>query len=189
MSSSSCNLRMSAKSRREFLQKSSFGFGALALEQLMSRVVLASDNSADLLNPLGPKTGHFTAKAKHVIFIFLQGGPSQVDTFDPKPTLNGLDGQFLPESFLQGETTLAQIKANESKLMGSRRVFRRYGQSGLEISDLFENLAKHADDLAVIRSCYHDTVIHGPAISLDSRRVCSFGKPQHGGLGGLRTWL
>ncbi len=180
MSSSSCNLRMSVKSRREFLQKSSFGFGALALDQLMSRVVLASDNSADLLNPLGPKVGHFTAKAKHVIFIFLQGGPSQVDTFDPKPTLNRLDGQFLPESFLQGETTLAQIKANESKLMGSRRVFRRYGQSGLEISDLFDNLAKQADDLAVIRSCYHDTVIHGPAISLIHAGSVRLGNPSMG---------
>ncbi len=146
----------------------------------MSRIALAGENSTDLSNPLGPKVSHFAAKAKHVIFIFLQGGPSQVDTFDPKPVLNRLDGQFLPESFLQGETTLAQIKANESKLMGSRRVFKRYGQSGLEISDLFQNLAKQADDLAIIRSCYHDTVIHGPAISLIHAGSIRLGSPSMG---------
>ena len=180
MGSSACNLRVSVKSRREFLQKSSFGFGALALEQLLDQRVFASGNSTDLANPLAPKLSHFTAKAKQVIFIFLQGGPSQVDTFDPKPVLNRLDGQFLPESFLQGETTLAQIKANESKLMGTRRVFKRYGQSGLEISDLFQNLAKHADDLAVVRSCYHDTVIHGPAISLIHAGSIRLGSPSMG---------
>jgi len=146
MSSSSCNLRVPVKSRREFLQKSSFGFGALALSQLLDQSVQANTHSPDLANPLAPKLRHFAAKAKQVIFIFLQGGPSQVDTFDPKPILNRLDGQFLPESFLQGETTLAQIKANESKLMGSRRVFKRYGQSGLEISDLFQNLGQQADN-------------------------------------------
>src|SRR6185503_8791203 len=180
MGSSACNLRVSVKSRREFLQKSSFGFGALALEQLLDQRVFASGNSTDLANPLAPKLSHFTAKAKQVIFIFLQGGPSQVDTFDPKPVLNRLDGHFLPESFLQGETTLAQIKANESKLMGTRRVFKRYGQSGLEISDLFQNLAKQADDLAVVRSCYHDTVIHGPAISLIHAGSIRLGSPSMG---------
>src|SRR6185503_11134150 len=166
MGSSACNLRVSVKSRREFLQKSSFGFGALALEQLLDQRVFASGNSTDLANPLAPKLSHFTAKAKQVIFVFLQGGPSQVDTFDPKPALTRLHGQFLPPSFLEGDSVLAQIKANESKLMGSRRTFKKYGRSGLEVSDLFENLAKHADDLAVIRSCYHDSFIHGPAISL-----------------------
>src|SRR5262249_48620689 len=116
MSSSACNQRARVKSRREFLQRSSFGFGALALEQLLNRNLLASGQTTDLLDPLGPRSSHFVAKAKQVIFIFLQGGPSQVDTFDPKPVLSRLDGQFLPESFLQEETTLAQIKANESKL-------------------------------------------------------------------------
>src|SRR4026207_439946 len=147
MGSSPCNLRISVKSRREFLQKSSFGFGALALGQLLDGSGLANGHSTDLSNPLAPNLSDIAAKAKQVIFIFLQGGPSQVDTFDPKPVLSRLDGQFLPESFLQGETALAQIKANESKLMGSRRKFVKQGQSGLEVSDLFSNLGKLADDL------------------------------------------
>jgi hypothetical protein len=88
---------------------------------LLDRSGLANGHSTDLSNPLAPKLSDIAAKAKQVIFIFLQGGPSQVDTFDPKPVLSRLDGQFLPESFLQGETTLAQIKANESKLALAQR--------------------------------------------------------------------
>jgi hypothetical protein len=180
MDTSSCNLRVRVRSRREFLQQSSFGFGALALEHLLGQSASGSADAAGPANPLAPRPSLFAARAKSVIFVFLQGGPSQVDTFDPKPVLNRLDGQFLPESFLQGETTLAQIKANESKLMGTRRVFARHGRSGLEISDLFPNLAKHADDLAVIRSCYHDTVIHGPAISLIHTGSIRLGHPSMG---------
>jgi len=168
---------MPARTRREFLELSSLGFGGLALSYLLQREGLALPGSADAL---ATKAVDFPAKAKHVIFVFLQGGPSQVDTFDPKPALNRLDGQFLPPSFLEGESALAQIKANESKLMGSRRTFKKHGQSGLEISDLFENLAKLSDDLAVIRSCHHESVIHGPAISLIHTGSIRLGSPSVG---------
>jgi len=177
MNASSCNRRLQVQSRREFLERSSFGFGGLALSYLFQRDLLASTGS---LNPMAAKAPNYPAKAKSVIFVFLQGGPSQVDTFDPKPTLNRLDGQFLPASFLQGETSLAQIKANESKLMGSRRKFVKQGQSGLEVSDLFSNLGKLADDLVVIRSCYHESVIHGPAISLIHTGSIRLGSPSMG---------
>jgi len=173
----SCNRRLPARTRREFLELSSLGFGGLALSYLLQREGLALPGSADAL---ATKAVDFPAKAKHVIFVFLQGGPSQVDTFDPKPALNRLDGQFLPPSFLEGESALAQIKANESKLMGSRRIFKKHGQSGLEISDLFENLAKLSDDLAVIRSCHHESVIHGPAISLIHTGSIRLGSPSVG---------
>ncbi len=173
----SCNRRMPARTRREFLELSSLGFGGLALSYLLQREGLALPGSADAL---ATKAVDFPAKAKHVIFVFLQGGPSHVDTFDPKPALNRLDGQFLPPSFLEGESALAQIKANESRLMGSRRIFKKHGQSGLEISDLFENLAKLSDDLAVIRSCHHESVIHGPAISLIHTGSIRLGSPSVG---------
>jgi len=168
---------MPAHTRREFLELSSFGFGSLALSYLLQRDSLALPGSVD---PLAPRAVDFPAKAKHVIFVFLQGGPSHVDTFDPKPALNRLDGQFLPPSFLEGESALAQIKANESRLMGSRRIFKKHGQSGLQISDLFENLAKLSDDLAVIRSCHHESVIHGPAISLIHTGSIRLGSPSVG---------
>ena len=181
MNDSSCNRRQKVKSRREFLTQSSFGFGALALGYLLQQEsAVAATSSVGDLNPLAAKPPHFAAKAKHVIFVFMQGGPSQVDTFDPKPALNRLDGQPLPASFFQEKISLAQIVAEESKLMGTRRTFHRCGQSGLEISDLFEHLGKHADDLAVIRSCYHESPIHGPAISMIHTGSLRLGNPSMG---------
>lgn len=180
MNSYSCNWRTPVSSRREFLMRSGMGFGSLALGYLLQGdSLLSAATSITHLNPLAPKPAHFPAKAKSVIFIFLQGGLSQVDSFDPKPDLARLDGQFLPPSFLKG-LALAQIKAEESKLLASQRTFKKYGQSGLEISDLFENVAQHADDLAIIRSCYHENFIHGPAINLIHTGAALQGNPSMG---------
>lgn len=167
-----CNRRETASSRREFLAKSSFGFGSIALQSM-----LGAGSPADSHSSRAP---HFAAKAKSVIFIFMQGGPSHIDTFDPKPALTRLDGQPLPPSFRPEELGLQFIKASEAKLMGSRRAFKRYGQSGLEVSDLFGKVGKYADDLAVIRSCYHDSFIHGPAISLIHTGSIRTGNPSMG---------
>jgi hypothetical protein len=176
-----CNRRIEVTSRREFLVRSSFGFGSLALGYLMNcDSALAASVSPGPAGPLALKTPHFKAKARSVVFIFLQGGPRQVDTFDPKPELSRLNGQLVPPSFLQGMLGLAQIKAEEAKLMGSRRAFSRYGQSGVEISDLFQNVAKFADDLAIIRSCHHESVIHGPALNMIHTGTVRLGHPSMG---------
>jgi uncharacterized protein DUF1501 len=176
-----CNRRIQVTSRREFLVRSSFGFGSLALGSLMNGdSAMASSGPSGPAGSVAPRAPHFAAKAKRVIFIFLQGGPSQVDTFDPKPELSRLNGQMVPPSFLQGMLGLAQIKAEEAKLMGSRRAFGRYGQSGLEVSDLFQNVAKFADDLAVIRSCHHESVIHGPALNMIHTGTVRLGYPSMG---------
>ena len=150
-----CHRHDVAATRRDFLFRYAFGFGGLALGHL-----------AAARNPLAPKLSHRPAKAKSVIYLFMQGGPSHVDTFDPKPDLQRFDGKPVPPSFQAEGLNLQFIKVSESKLMGSRRTFRKCGRSGLEISDMFENLAAHADDLAVIRSVYHDAFIHGPALNL-----------------------
>ena len=190
MNDSSCNRHQKVKSRREFLTQSSFGFGALALGYLLQQEsAVAATSSVGDLNPLAAKPPHFAAKAKHVIFLFMLGGPSHIDTFDPKPELKRLDGQLLPPSFQEGDLGLAQINAKESKLMASRRTFKKHGQSGIEISDLFENLANFADDLAVIRSCYHESFIHGPAQNMLHTGSLRMGHPSMGawvlyGLGG-----
>lgn len=155
MSTDGCNRRYPAHSRREFLMRSALGLGAIPLAHLQA----AS-------NPLAPKQSHTPAKARNMILLFMQGGPSHVDTFDPKPALSKYDGQPLPPSFLADGLNLQFIKVSESKLMGSRRAFRKHGASGLEISDLFQHLGAHADDMAVVRSCYHDAFIHGPALNL-----------------------
>src|SRR5207245_7034650 len=115
--------------------------------------------------PLAPKPPHFPATARSVIFLFMTGGPSHLETFDPKPLLRKLDGQPLPSSFDPDGLSLQFMKATDGKLMASPFPFQRHGQSGLEISSLFPNLARHADRLAVIRSCYHESFFHGPAIT------------------------
>ncbi len=179
MQSSCCNNRIQVRSRREFLEKSSYGFGAMALQYLLgASQALAAPTAA--MNPLAPKAPPFPPKAKQVIFLFMEGGPSHMDTFDPKPTLNQLEGQPLPPSFLKGDVQLAQINAKESKLMGSRRTFKRYGQSGLEVSDVFPRVAEFADDMAVIRSCYHESIIHGPALSMLHSGSIRLGYPSLG---------
>ncbi|MBM3800939.1 MAG: DUF1501 domain-containing protein [Acidimicrobiia bacterium] len=171
MNQARCRRHEAVHSRREFLEKSAFGFGALALAHLIDKEsafgsVFPGTRAAAANNPLAAKPPHFTAKARSVVLIFLQGGPSHVDTFDPKPTLNRLDGQLLPPSFQSEGLNLQNLKASEAKLMGSRFAFKRYGKSGLEMSDLFQRVGQYADDLAVIRSCYHDLFIHGPALNL-----------------------
>jgi hypothetical protein len=170
-----CGRFTSVHSRREFLQKSAFGFGTLALAHLLTRGAAAGPT-----NPLTARPPQFPAKAKSVIFLFMTGGPSQLETFDPKPTLKRFDGQPLPSSFNPDGLSLQFMKATDGKLMASPFPFRKHGQSGLEISDLFPNLARHADDLAVIRSCYHESFIHGPAITYLSTGSLLLGHPSVG---------
>ena len=129
-------------SRREFLSRAGCGFGGVALAALSSE----QEAKADHANPLAPKPSHFPAKARSVIFLYMDGGPSQVDTFDPKPRLRAEHGRPFA---MKMEPT--QFNNNGSTL-GSPWEFRNYGESGLPVSDLFPNVARHADDLAVVRS-------------------------------------
>ncbi len=141
------------RSRRDFLTDSFGGFGALALTSLFATDTRGSD-------PLAPKVPHFAAKAKSVIFLFMAGGPSHIDTFDPKPLLNKLNGQPRPAEF--GEAKY-QFVPKGAKLLGSARTFGKHGKSGIEVSDLFPNTAKCIDDIAVVRSVYCDKVVHSAA--------------------------
>jgi hypothetical protein len=146
------------RNRREFLTEAFCGFGSLAFGAL-----LASESAkAAYQNPLAPKPPHNPdhAPAKSVIFLFMAGGPSQMETFDPKPVLNQLNGQKMPDSFGKVKR---QFITGEPKLLGTKRTFRQYGKSGLWVSDLLPNIAKCADDLAVIRSCQADAFIHSSA--------------------------
>ncbi len=179
MKHTSCRGQLEVSSRRDFLRTSSFGFGSLALGSLIQQDGAMGAVSRSLANPLAPRPAHFPAKAKSVIFIFMQGGLSQVDSFDPKPALQKFHGQPLPPSF-RTDLELAQIHPYESKLMASRRTFKKRGQSGVEISDLFEHLAGHADDLAILRSCYHESFIHGPALTYLNTGTLLLGGPSMG---------
>lgn len=144
------------KCRREVLQNSLCGFGSIALTSL-----LASEHAqAEGDDPLSAKPSHFAPKATSVIFLFMSGGPSQIETFDPKPLLNRLNGQPRPAEFQ--EAKYQQVKKN-AKLLGSKRRFRRHGESGIEVSDLFPHTARCVDDIALLRGCYGDKVVHSAA--------------------------
>ena len=142
--------------RRRFLRDSFCGFGSLALAAMLRQ----EQARAEITNPLAPKPSHFDGPAKSVIFLFMAGGPSHLETFDPKPLLNKLEGQQKPAEF--GEAKYQRIE-KDAKLLGVRRKFQRYGDSGIEVSDLFPHTARVIDDIAVIRSCYGDKVVHSAA--------------------------
>ena len=171
-----------ASDRRAFLTQAAFGFGALAAGQLLSRDIAAGSTREprSSISPLAPRAPDFAATADRVIFLFMTGGPSQLDTFDPKPELKRLDGQPLPESFRSDDLKLQFMAAAGGKLMASPFAFRKRGESGLEISDLFPQLAWHADDLAVVRSCYHESFIHGPALTIMNSGSLLLGHPSVG---------
>ena len=158
--------------RRGFFCRSGRGLGSAALASLLARDGLLARAVADTakpLNLLAPKKTDFAPKATSVIFLFMTGGPSQIETFDPKPVLNQLHGEPLPDSFGK---VVTQQTSNESKLLGSKRTFRKCGESGIEISDLFPNISTCADELAVVRSLYGDSVVHSAAMyQMNSGRI------------------
>lgn len=142
------------RDRRGFLRDAFCGFGSLALASLVQQEKLRA-------NPLSPKKAHLPQpKAKSVIFLFMAGGPSHLETFDPKPLLTKLHGQPRPAEF--GEAKYQFIQ-KDARLLGTSRKFHKHGQSGIEVSDLFPHLAQCIDEIAVVRSCHGDMVVHSAA--------------------------
>jgi len=150
------------RTRREFLWEAGAGFTGVALTALLSedgffgRAAAQQVNPQAAANPLALRPSHFPARAKSVIFLFMYGGPSQVDTFDYKPELYRLDGQTITvQTFGRGG------HRNQGRVVGPKWGFRRYGQCGKRVSDLFPNLARHVDDIAFLHSMTADSPIHG----------------------------
>src|SRR3954466_5063364 len=156
-------------SRREFLS----GFGSLALLDLLAR-----DGRAASTSPLAANPQHFPAKAKHCVFLFMNGAPSHIDTFDPKPALTRLNG-----TAYKGELTVGSNNRPIGRLMQSPFQFKKFGQSGLEISSLFPHTSRFADDLCVIRSMYTDTAAHASGCLQMNTGNVLIGKPS------LGSWL
>ena len=155
-------------SRRAFLKRTGSGFGAVALAAMLGeRGALAANGGAEIsdlksqaINPLAAKGSHFPAKAKSVIWLFMNGGQSQVDTWDYKPALQRAHGQEL-----KGFDRHTGFFSNDvGPLMRSPFAFARHGQSGAWVSEIFPNLAKHVDDMAFIHSCFTETNNHSPAL-------------------------
>ncbi len=145
-----------ALTRRELLGRCGMGLGALALGQLLGDGAAAAAGGS---NPLAPREPHFPAKAKHVIHLFMNGGPSHVDTFDPKPILEKFAGKELPMGNLKTERPTGAALPSPFK-------FRKYGESGIEVSELFAKTAESIDEIAVIRSMFADVPNHEPSLLL-----------------------
>ncbi len=163
--------RPTAMTRRDALRTMGSGFGMLGFAGLIGR-------AAPLAGPLDPKPTHFPARAKHVIFLFLNGGPSQVDTFDPKPMLTKYHGKPMPTANLKTERRTGALLASPFR-------FRKCGQSGIEVSEIFPMLGDRIDDVCVIRSMHAERPNHEPSLlMLNSGRML----PGHPSLGAWLTY-
>ena len=172
--------RIPNPARRQFLTRGGTGLGALALTYLLrqeSPSTLLADALKPSLNPLSPKPGHHAPTAKSVIWLFMEGGPSHLDLFDPKPALDKLAGQPMPASFGRPITAMG---TGTNALMPSQRTFKQYGQSGIWVSDWYSQLAGHVDDIAVIRSCWADGLNHvGSVCQMNTGSILA-GRPSLG---------
>src|SRR5688572_18839034 len=160
--------------RRDALKTMGNGFGMMALSRALTE-------SCSAAGPLGPKAPHFRPRAKHVIFLFLNGGPSHVDTFDPKPALDRHDGKPMPgkPQVISG----GGINLKVGNLMRSPFQFQKYGQSGIEVSDIFPQVGGLIDDICVIRSMYTDVPNHPPGLFMLNSGHNLAGRPSMG------SWL
>jgi hypothetical protein len=177
------------RARREFLLSSASGLGAIGLGALLSadgvlspRSVAAAEagTELELTNPLAPRQPHFAPRARSCIFIFMEGAPSQLDLFDPKPRLLELDGQPLPESIYKG-VRFAFLKPETAVLMGAKqRTWKKYGECGMELSDLLPHLGTVADDLLLVRSMHTEQFNHHPGQLMMQCGRAAFGLPVMG---------
>ncbi len=149
-----CGRFESFTTRRDFLKKAGAGFGMLALADLLGKNNLLAEEP-DALNPMAPRVAHFPAKAKSVIWLFMEGAPSAVDLFDPKPELTRRDGKRIEINVFNG---------NPGPLMKSPFSFQQYGQSGAWVCEHYQNVAKHVDDFAFVNSFYSESNDHVPAL-------------------------
>jgi hypothetical protein len=177
--SSFCGRREQAFTRRDFLMRSGAGFGTLALLDMLRGTPLAAAlaDGAAHLNPLAPKKPHFASKAKNVIFLFMEGGPSHMDTFDPKPLLDKLAGKPIPQSFGRVITAMGEF---DSPILASKRKWAQYGQSGMWVSDWLPNIATCADDIAVLRGCWADGINHSAGVCQMNTGSILAGRPSLG---------
>jgi len=162
------------RTRRQFIWEVGAGFSGVALAGMLdngfyANQAFAADGKTAFKNPLAPKAPHFPAKAKAVIFLYMYGGPSHIDTFDYKPTMYGRDNQTIEvKTFGRGG------RRNVGRIVEPRWKFKQYGECGKWVSDLFPNVGKHVDDIAFVHSMTADSPIHGSAmLQMNSGKILS----------------
>ncbi len=174
-----------ALTRRHFFSRCGVGLGSIALASLLrpdSALAAAAGAGVAGGTAASPKRPHFPARAKNVIYLFMAGGPSQLDLFDYKPRLNQLNAQPIPDSYLTGKRFAFMDSSfkNKSTLLGSRRAFRQRGESGMWVSELFPHISTIVDDAAFIRTCATDVFNHAPAKLFMNTGSSQFGRPSMG---------
>ncbi|MBI4602881.1 MAG: DUF1501 domain-containing protein [Planctomycetes bacterium] len=164
--------------RRHFFRQCRLGLGSIALASLLSEGLFGRGAPAAPRSPFAPRPGHFPARARNVIYLFMAGGPSQLELFDEKPKLRDLNGQTVPGSYVE-KKRFAFI-GKDAKLLASRRAFARHGRSGAVVSELLPHVASVADDICIVRSMVTDVFNHGPAKLFANTGSSRFGLPSMG---------
>jgi hypothetical protein len=170
------------QTRRHFFRDCALGLGSLGLASLLGDGRLFGADSSAASAPLTGRPPHFKPKAKSVIYLFMAGGPSQLELFDPKPMLQERNGQPIPESFIKGKrfAFMDTFAKEVPKLLGTRRTFARHGQCGTSVSECLPHLAGVVDDLAIIRSMATNVFNHAPAKIFMNTGSPQFGRPSMG---------
>src|SRR5213592_2451345 len=168
--------------RRHFFKQSGFGIGGLALSALLDETLFARQGPG----PVASRAPHFAPKAKRIIYLFMAGAPTQLDLFDNKPALQQHDGQEIPAEFVPKGERFAFIKGTP-RLLGSPFTFKKYGQSGAELSELLPHLATIADEIVIVRSVQTTQFNHAPGQIFMNTGSQVFGRPSIGSW--QNTWL
>jgi hypothetical protein len=168
------------QTRRHFFKDCALGVGKIALASLLTGQTRVAAQASAALNPLAPRAPHHRARAKSVIFLFMAGGPSQLDLFDYKPRLDELHGQPIPQSYLRDRRFAFMSSFQNPRLLAPRRQWARHGRSGAWVSHLLPHTAGIVDDIALVKACATDVFNHGPAKLFVNTGSAQFGRPSMG---------
>src|SRR5580765_2402576 len=171
---------LSLVTRRHFFTRCAMGLGGIALASLLSENRLLGAAPGGSPNPMAPRLPHFRPRAKNIIYLFMAGGPSQLELFDYKPKLVELNGQPIPQSFIEGKRFAFMGSSHGTNLLGTRRQFRQHGQSGAWVSELFPHTATIVDDITLVHSCTTNLFNHAPAKLFMNTGSGQFGRPSMG---------
>lgn len=173
-----CSLDALNITRRHFFSRCSIGLGSIALANLLAERSSAATSAVH--NPLAPKTPHFPPRAKSIIFLFMAGGPSQLDMFEHKPMLDKLDGQPIPQSYIEGKRFAFMDSSHRINLLATKRKFSQHGESGAWVCDLLPHTAEIVDELTFVTTCKTDLFNHAPAKLMMNTGGGLFGRPSMG---------
>src|SRR5437867_8105515 len=166
--------------RRHFFSHCALGLGGIALASLLNERRALAGEAGGLADPIALRPPHFAPRARNIIYLFMAGGPSQLELFDYKPKLIELNGRPIPHSFIEGKRFAFMGSSHGTNLLGTRRAFERYGQSGMWVSEMFPHTATIVDDATFVMSCATDLFNHAPAKLFMNTGSGQFGRPSMG---------